>query len=154
MATKPNTKGWRVLEELAKAAKSGGIARQAVADEVGCTVQRVGEVIRENHRIISTGEKGYLITKEAWKLFKQGELQAAETVVQAQDNVVPLRAVEKTQAAVNDRLAKALEENDAEVYKRVMADPDNAHPDDFETAVAFAKAKKRRRPRRARAAAK
>lgn len=179
MSTRPGTKGWAVLEQFA-ASHPDGTTRQAVANAVGCTVQRVGEVVRGNSDLVVVTEKGgYAITPEAWKLFAGGEEAAAKTVTATQTTVVPVRKAEPTQAAVTSRLAAALAEQDAKVaalsdeptqapaktvadvlaeqvaalsdaavYKMVMADPANASDVEFDRAVAYAKAKRRKRPQR------
>jgi hypothetical protein len=148
--TRPGTKGWAVLELLA-AAYPDGTTRQAVSNEVGCTIQRVGEVVRGNSDVVVVAESGgYTITPEAWKLLSSGEDAAAATVAAVQTNVIPLRAAEPGQATVNDRLTEALADTElpADLYKRVMADTAAASDEDFESAAAFAKAKKRKRPTR------
>lgn len=154
MSIRPATKGWAVLEEFAKAYPEG-TTRSAVSETVGCTAQRVGEVVRGNNGLVTVVEGGgYAITPEAWKLFTLGEVDAAKTVTTVQENVVSLRSASTKQAAANSNLAAALETKGvpevstepADVYKRVMAYPDSATDEEFEVAAAFAKAKKRKRP--------
>lgn len=151
MSIRPATKGWAVLEEFASAFPEG-TTRSAVAQTVGCTVQRVGEVVRGNSKLVVIVEGGcYAIHPEAWTLFKGGETDAAVTVTSTKERITTVHKAEPSQRAATDRLAAALEaaepaEPPASVYKRVMADPAAASDDDFEVAVQFAKDKKRKRP--------
>ena len=155
--TRPGTKGWAILEKL-EAAYPKGVARQAVADEVDCTVQRVGEVVRQHKDLVVVGEEGgYAITPSAWNLYKRGEADAAKTVAKAESQLESVSKAEPSQSKVTDRLADALgtrrgePESDASLYKRVMAAQAGETDDEFtaaelERAIAFAKAKKRKRP--------
>lgn len=152
MSIRPATKGWAVLEEFANAFPKG-TTRQAVSESVGCTVQRVGEIVRGNSKLVVIVEGGgYAIHPEAWKLFKAGEADAAKTVTSAKQTVVPFRKPEPKQSKATANLAAAINgvpevsTEPADVYKRVMAYPDSATDDEFEVATAFAKAKKRKRP--------
>lgn len=95
MATRINTKGWAVLEAFANAHPAGA-TRAQVAETVGCTVQRVGEVLKDNPDVTVEGkEQGLAISPAKFKALTK----AAEKVEADREKATAARAAEREKAA-------------------------------------------------------
>lgn len=118
--TRPNSKGYQVLEAFAAAGKTG-ITRPAAAEAAGCTVQRVSEVLADNPDLVVLVEgenKGlYTIPAPAWKEFKAKTVAAAKAKEQA--------AADKEAKAVAERAAKA----EAKAAAKAAAAAEKANPE-------------------------
>lgn len=106
MATRINTKGWAILEAFANAHPAGA-TRAQVAESVGCTVQRVGEVVKDNVDLFVEGkEQGSAIAPAKFKALTK----AAEKVEADREKLAAERAAERAKTAAqrkNRQSAKA-----------------------------------------------
>lgn len=114
-------KGQEIIRLVTEAGEAG-ITRAAIAEQVGCTVQRVGEVFRAHGGISKVDATRYALT---------GESKAAE------------RAKANEAAAASKRKVNPELEN----YKLVIAS--NGAEGDFDAAAAYAKRTKKKAPKRA-----
>jgi len=103
MTTRSNSKGFLVLEAFAASDSKVGITRAAAAEAAGCTVQRVGEILRDNSELVTAvdGEtKGlYTILAPAWKAFNKSRAEA--------EAAKAAEAAAKAEAAAAAKQAKA-----------------------------------------------
>lgn len=75
--TRPGTKGWQILELLADSAPEG-LRRNELAEKAECTVQRVGEVVRDNEELITrTDGNKLVIAPKTWQAHVKATEQAA-----------------------------------------------------------------------------
>lgn len=113
MTTRSNSKGFAVLEAFAASDSKEGITRAAAAEAAGCTVQRVGEILRDNEGLVTPVEgeaKGrYTILAPAWKAFNKEREQAAAAKEK--------EAAEKAAAAEAAKAAKQAERDAAKAAK-------------------------------------
>lgn len=114
------SKGQEIIRLVTESGKAG-TSRTAIAEQVGCTVQRVGEVFRAHGGVSKIGPKLYAIT---------GASKAVER-----------KAANKAAAA-----SKKAGNSELDNYKAVIAGDTSA---DFDAAVAYAKRTKKRVPKAA-----
>lgn len=112
------SKGQEIIRLLTEAGKAG-TTRAAIAEQVGCTVQRVGEVFRAHGGVTKVDAKTYAIT---------GASAASQ------------------RKAANKAAASKKGNPELENYKAVIAGDASA---DFDAAVAYAKRTKKRVPKAA-----
>jgi len=102
VSTRIGTKGWAVLEAFAAAAPEG-TTRAAVAESVGCTTQRVGEVLKDNEGLVTQVKdtSNWVITPARWKALST----SAQKELAAREKAAADRQAAADQAAA-DRAAK------------------------------------------------
>ena len=119
MTTRSNSKGFLVLEAFAASDSKVGITRAAAADAAGCTVQRVGEILRDNSELVTAVEgetKGlYTILAPAWKAFNKERTEAeaakaAEATAKAEAAAAAKQAKADEKAAAKAAAAEATPE--------------------------------------------
>lgn len=119
MTTRSNSKGFLVLEAFAASDSKVGITRAAAAEAAGCTVQRVGEILRDNSDLVTPVEgetKGlYTILAPAWKAFNKERAEAeAAKAKEAADKAAAAEAAKQAKAEEKAAAKAAAAETPAE----------------------------------------
>lgn len=119
MTTRSNSKGFLVLEAFAASDSKVGITRAAAAEAAGCTVQRVGEILRDNADLVTPVEgetKGlYTILAPAWKAFNKERAEAeAAKAKEAADKAAAAEAAKQAKAEEKAAAKAAAAETPAE----------------------------------------